>query len=341
MSEKNIDFQCVVIAGMAKTGTTLPLTLLDNHPELTIFPEELRFFHLKCDVLDNIKASTCLLNDGNIQMLSKKKAYYNTDDYLKTGGTGFGQRNYSKFDYKIFEQEIKSGFAESSSPIEKFINIVESFNNAQGKNGSKPNSIFVCKAPHNELFISKWEKMLGENGKYIICTRLPSEHFLSLKNVQNLRSPKKQLNVYKYVYNVKHRVKLWEEFPEKQTFIIDYDHLVNNVELCMKKICAFLEILYHTNLTKPTKMGIPWAGNSSRNIVSEKVFQNKHKAHEILKKKEIIALEYGLRKFYRKMNWEITVVPNFRQKLNYQINYIFISSKLFFAGILKNIFCRK
>ena len=31
---------CVVISGMAKTGTTLPLTILDSHPELLVFPEE-------------------------------------------------------------------------------------------------------------------------------------------------------------------------------------------------------------------------------------------------------------------------------------------------------------
>jgi len=36
----------VVFGGLAKTGTTLPLTLLDGHTQLTVFPEELRFFHL-------------------------------------------------------------------------------------------------------------------------------------------------------------------------------------------------------------------------------------------------------------------------------------------------------
>ena len=43
------DLKATIIGGMAKTGTTLPLTLLDGHPDLVVFPEEFRFFHMKAD----------------------------------------------------------------------------------------------------------------------------------------------------------------------------------------------------------------------------------------------------------------------------------------------------
>jgi len=295
--------KCVIISGMAKTGTTLPLTLLDNHPDLLVFPEELRFFHLGCDKRNGKHAVDRFFNNFNIKQLAQKELFYQDEDYLKHGGTGFGKRDYSMFDFNKFEQTVRELFENYSDPSDRFYGIIYAFKNALGEDQINNRTIFVCKAPHNELYIKKWKRILNPNSKYIISTRIPTEHFLSLKNIESLIGRSNTGNAYRYVNSVKSRLRLWNQFPQKDTLILDYDALLNNSKETITSLCSFLGIGYDESLLTPTKMGVPWAGNSSRGIVKEKIFKNEHKASKLLEKREIEIIETGLQDLYEKMNW--------------------------------------
>lgn len=299
------NYKCVVIAGKAKTGTTLPLTLLDGHPNLLVMPEELHWFYLRCDNPDGEAAADRLFANRNIQMLARQNSYFDPKDYMDHGGTGFGVRDYSRFDFPQFEREVRMCFKQFKDPRHRFMGLIRSFKHAIGSALRDEELIFVCKAPGNENFSEKWNEMLGEWGRYIVCTRLSTEHYLSLTNIDKISNSRKT-EVMDFVINTRKRFRKWKEFPKELTFVLGYDRLVNDSEKTMKEVCNFIGIPYDNALAQPTKMGVPWSGNSSRGIITEKVFKNEHKALELLSKDEIITIEYGLRDLYKMMDWQPT-----------------------------------
>jgi hypothetical protein len=296
-------FRFVVIMGMAKTGTTLPLTLLDGHPQLTVFPEELRFFHNRADAPDGRAAADRLLRNGNTQMLSVGKTYFDPSDYSAHKGTGFGHRDYSGFDFALFEHLVREGFAELPDTCDRLLLVMVSFRIAAGLPPRLASTnIFACKAPHNELFGRKWSAALGHSGRYIICTRLSSEHFLSQRNVARFQDAR--VDSFAFAHTVRDRYQMWHEFPKGQTFVLDYDTLLNGKDGVLTDLAAFLQITRTPSLNTPTKMGIPWSGNSSRGIITEGIFRNEHRAKNLLTPMELYTIQTVAAPLYHRLGWE-------------------------------------
>jgi len=311
----------VVFGGLAKTGTTLPLTLLDGHTQLTVFPEELRFFHLELDTLDPDDAAFCFLNSPHCQLLGEKPSFFDSDDYMAHHGTGFGRRDYTAFNYQLFSESIKKGFQESATSEGRFNTIINAFKLGIGKNPEKDQSIFVCKAPHNEIYSKKWTEMLKQRGLYVITTRLPTEHFISLNNIQHIQK-RRVLNPLSHANTVRARAESWDNFPQKNTFFIDYDELLTQSDKVVNDLCSFIGVNREPINNKPTKMSIEWAGNSSRGIVKNEIFSNPHKAQKQLSKKTIIKIEQNLISLYERFGWDFIYHANLTQKLSAQLQRI-------------------
>jgi hypothetical protein len=295
-------FRFVVIMGMAKTGTTLPLTLLDGHPHLTVFPEELRFFHNRADAPDGRAAADRLLRNSNTQMLSVGKTYFDPSDYSAHKGTGFGQRDYSGFDFALFEHLVREGSASLSDTCDRLLLIMVSFRIAAGLSPRLAGmNIFACKAPHNELFGRKWSAALGRSGRYIMCTRLSSEHFLSQRNVARLQDA--HVDSFAFAHTVRDRYRMWHDFPKAQRFVLDYDTLLNRQDDVLADLAAFLQITRISSLNTPTKMGIAWAGNSSRGIITEGIFRNEHRAKNQLTPTELYTIQTIAASLYHGLGW--------------------------------------
>lgn len=304
MNFKSYEF--IVIAGMAKTGTTLPLTLLDGHPELTVFPEELRFFHKSIHSKKASNAAKVLLAD--VKKLNIKNEFYSADNYMRHGGTGFGKRDYSDFDFQNFKSYIQNNFNNSDNEYNRFLTIIEAFIVSNRVKRLKNDNVkFVSKAPHNEKYIGEWNEMLNDKVKYILCTRVPTEHFVSLGNVNEMRETPRNFDVYHYVNSVKSHRKYWAEFPKESTYVLDYDLLLRHPEKIMREIAEFLNIKFNKSMLSPTKYGVEWSGNSSRGIIENKIFVNKHKAKEVLDEYEIKTIEYSLHDMYEENNWGRTL----------------------------------
>ncbi len=295
----------IVIGGMAKTGTTLPLSLLDGHPDLIVFPEELRFFHMKADQPDGKSAADRFLANENTQRLSKGRRDFGSDDYTSHGGTGFGVVDYSMFDWEVFERVVRAGFLAHRSAFHRFMVVIGAY--LLGMNRPIPNgpTHIVSKAPHNERFAEKWVRMLGENGRFIQCTRDPIEHFLSLSNVEKIYGTTDQ-NPEDYVYTVRKRLRKWRHYPAKQLYVLNYDSITSDTDNVMRDIANFLGIDFHPTLLAPSKNGQPWSGNSSRQIVSQEVFSNPHIARGTLPIETQRYIEVGLQQFMTKMGWDLS-----------------------------------
>lgn len=293
----------VVVAGLPKAGTTLPLALLDDHPNLLVFPEELRFFHSGAEHGTGEAAAERLLANANIQKLKLQKHFFAPGDYMEHQGTGFGQRDYSAFSFDTFEHHLRDSFRRSRSTRERILGVIEAFHLGLGR-GSLPESFtFVCKAPHNELYADKWVDALEEDGRYVVAVRRPTEHYVSLANIANLQGKRLQ-RWPSFVNLVNERRHLWSRFPAGQTFVIDYDSLLTEPQSNMTELAEFLEIEFIDSMLCPSKMGVPWAGNSSRGTVEEAIYANPHVAHERLSPWVLTSIEVGLADFYDEMGWQ-------------------------------------
>jgi hypothetical protein len=296
-------FRFVVIMGMAKTGTTLPLTLLDGHPHLTVFPEELRFFHTRADAPDGRAAADRLLRNPNTQMLSVGKTYFDPSDYSAHKGTGFGERDYSGFDFALFEHLVREGFAALPDTCDRLLLVMVSFRIAAGLPPRlSGKNIFACKAPHNELFGRRWSAALGRSGRYIMCTRLCSEHFLSQRNAARLQDA--GVDCFAFAHTVRDRYRMWRDFPKAQRFVLDYDTLLNRKDSVLADLAEFLQITRSPSLDTPTKMGIPWSGNSSRGIITEGIFRNEHRAKTLLAPADLYTIQTIAAPLYHRLGWE-------------------------------------
>ena len=170
------NFRYVVISGLPKTGTTLPLTLLDGHPELIVFPEELRFMDSGCQNMKNRESVEKFFNNKNTKMLKTQSAEFT--ELREHAGTGYGRRDYSNIDFDIFRKGVELVFKYAETPLQRYFGIFLSYEIASGGDYStlKSKGLLVSKSPHNELYMFSWERMLNLSGLYIWMVRDPVEH---------------------------------------------------------------------------------------------------------------------------------------------------------------------
>lgn len=299
------DLLVTVIGGMAKTGTTLPLTLLDGHPDLVVFPEEFRFFHMKAHQRDGATAAEAFLGNQNIRRLSGGKQDYGRTDYKGHGGTGFGQTDYTMFDWDLFEQLVRDGFLAHRKVIDRFRIVIGAYLAAMEQPIAGGPLHFVCKAPHNENYALQWVRMLGKHGHYIQCTRDPIEHYLSLRNMAELY----ELGEYgadEFARKVRRRRWLWRIYPRKRLYVLDYEKLTTDPNAETRKIADFMGIAFNEFMLHPTKNSAPWSGNSSRGLVSEAVFVNPSFARDVVSHEDQRIIESYLHRFMKRMGWRVT-----------------------------------
>ncbi len=295
----------LVIMGMAKSGTTLPLTLLDGHPQLCVFPEELRFFHLSCDDPDAQLATEALLGNANIQQLKNRFNQYT--EYQQHGGTGFGKRDYSNIDYQLFHQAIQWIYQGTDIAYLRYLGTFLALELARHGDLSAIDTsrIFVSKAPHNELYLSRWQRMLGNKGKYLFMLRSPFELRLSLKKIDDLTNTQ-SLPVENFVKGYEGRLKLLKlsNLSDSQLYILKYENLIDNPEMVMRQIAEFLQIEFQAGLLHPTKNNIDWDGNSIRGLSENKIFNNPERARLELDKEEYNYIERNLQEIIEQYKYK-------------------------------------
>jgi hypothetical protein len=277
--------------GLAKSGTTLPLTLLDSHPDLLVLPEELRFFHCTADVGPGPAAAERLLSDVNMQQYGLGEKNYET--YQESAGTGLGRRDYSDIDHAMFTALLRHCFASNQSPRRRYRGIFYSYALAKGVDPLRFEK-FVSKAPHNEIYCRQWMTMLGQDGRYIYVHRDPAELFLSLRRVSS-QGGQAELSLDAFATRYRLRAMLFGYFPDRQRLALGYEHLLSDAESAMRGVCLFAGVPFASDVLLPTKNGVPWSGNSSRGIRSERVFRNPAVAHRDLSPRSLRQIESRLR----------------------------------------------
>jgi Sulfotransferase family len=241
-------------AGQAKSGTTLLIALLDNHPELLVLPEETAYFPT---VLNKYR------NAGR-----RAQFDYLTREALSRvlfGGPAEWEKvDYSHFPIAEFRQRFETAaFASQNASKDLLVLMIEAYAETLGR---PIDSIvrWIEKTPANRRFIPQILERFPKS-KILLTLRDPRAILAAQIALEKTRKTR-QLSVY---YCVSHwlqaaRLALRAEAGEVPAIVTHYEKLVTDPAPEMKRVCDHLEVRFERDVVlTPTKAGKLWAGNSA------------------------------------------------------------------------------
>ncbi|MEP6936851.1 MAG: sulfotransferase [Chthoniobacterales bacterium] len=264
-SELSFDERACFVAGQAKSGTTLLVALLDNHPELLVLPEETAYF------------PTVMTKFGRSSRRTQFE--YLTRDSLSNvvfgGPCKWGKRDYSDFPTARFLQFFEhDAFAPANAQRDLLVLMVESYAATIGRSFASVKR-WVEKTPANRNHLPAIFARFP-HAKILVTIRDPRAILAAQIALEKTR----QLRRFSVYYCVSH----WREAAElalrvrreadPTALVVCYEQLVRESERAMRKVCNFLDIAFApATVLAPTKAGRPWAGNSAAEIAFREISQ--------------------------------------------------------------------
>ena len=255
MKDLPFDQRACFIAGQAKSGTTLLVALLDNHPELLVLPEETAYF------------PTVLTKYGprgrraQFDHITKESL----SNVLFGGPCKWGKRDYSYFPAARFLETFEQmAFDPVNAERDLLVILLEAYAAILGRSLSSITR-WVEKTPANRKYLPAIHSRFP-HARILVTMRDPRAIFAAQIALEKTR----QLGTFSTYYCISH----WREVAkvvlraredkDATLFVVPYEQLVLEPAKCMKQICAFLEIEYDPAIVlTPTKAGKFWEGNSA------------------------------------------------------------------------------
>ena len=164
----------VFICGHRRTGTTLFICLLENHPELVVYPPDSGFFYAYYPIYEDEKYS----DEDRIKQVSEF-CIKNFDDFLTTSFST-KERAGINFDLNEFRNQFEK-LAESSSCTSKelLLSLVRAYHSIW--NFPKEPACWVEKTSSSEIYASKALEWFPE-AKFLHIIRDPRDNWASMKS---------------------------------------------------------------------------------------------------------------------------------------------------------------
>ena len=248
------------IGGCPKSGTTLLLALLDNHPQLVVLPEET--FYLEDRriylALKNHQARLRrLLEKTDLRLLAKGR--FEGAPYADSADA----RDYTGFDYNRFvalaEELVNRPWMNDSL---LFSEIIRAYGMVLG--GDWRNCVrWVEKSTSNEVRAEALEELFPD-ARLVQVVRDPRAVFASRK--------KRLMNHYGCHTKAHRLVREWnrsyQEIPRlrrdpSRFLVIRYEDLVRNAKDVMQAVCRLGGFDFIEGMLQPTRAGEGWQGNSA------------------------------------------------------------------------------
>ena len=243
------------IAGQAKSGTTLLVALLDNHPELLVLPEETAYF------------PTVLTKFGNrgrraqFEYLTRQSL----SNVLFGGPCKWGKRDYSYFPTaRLLQTFEQMAFDPANAEKDLLIILVEAYAAATARS-LESIARWIEKTPANRRCLPAIQSKFPK-AKILLTIRDPRAILAAQIALEKTR----KLGTFSTYYCISH----WREAAQiacvamenrdSGAFVVPYEMLVLETADVMKGVCAFLGIAYDPEtVLRPTKAGKFWTGNSA------------------------------------------------------------------------------
>jgi hypothetical protein len=245
----------VLIGGYIKSGTTLLAKLLDNAPDIVVFPEELGL--------------PSVFRDTNNHGATRKWNQIKDDDRFLRLSQGiqsdwtFGNRDYSSFNFNEFIKSVDDQVSDDISDFELLEIILRSYATVDNLKGE----ILIEKTPGNETLFSRFLDCNSSN-KVLYISRNPKDVFCAVKKKrakQNIAFNADNF-IFSWVYGNTYVRKMQNIYGTDRVFILTYEELVQATEETMRNVSLFLGINFSSSMLQPTSRGTIWEGNSMRDV---------------------------------------------------------------------------
>ena len=264
-----LNFQnATFICGHRKSGTTLLLCLLDNHPQLLVYPADSAFFYGYYPTYDNRYSDDQKINriaGFVIDQLEKEINTLSEEDQIDL--------NLSIDNFRMNLKKIAQNT--EKKPHDMLISLLKAYRLIF--KGSENAVRWVEKTTSTEIYASEIKKWFPL-AKFIHVIRDPRDNWASLKSGWKKRYISFNDSLDRLMQSMIDRGRLGLEFAKynEKRFgsesykIIKFEELATNPNRILQEICNFLCIDFSNNLLSPTICGKHWKGNNFDGLTFEK-----------------------------------------------------------------------
>lgn len=248
----SFDERAVFVAGPARSGTTLLTSLLDGHPELLVLPEETAYF-------------PTVLTKYGARSRREQFEYLTTgtlSNVLFGGACKWGRRDYSHFPTRrLCEEFARRAFAPANARRDLLVLLLETYADVLDRPQDSVRR-WVEKTPANRDYLPAIYRRFPQ-ARVLLTLRDPRALLASqigLERTRHLRRFSAFL-VTRHFLTVA-RLALRPD-PARPLQVVEYGRLLADPAGTLRQACEFLDVGFSPAVLSPTKMGLPWSGNSS------------------------------------------------------------------------------
>lgn len=237
------------IAGPAKSGTSLLVSLLDGHPELLVLPEETAYFPTAIRKYAGDRR-------GQFAYLTGKALC----SILFGGPGGYEKHDYSHFDAPGFRVEFeRAAFDPANAGRDLLVLLFETY---AGVIGRPLDSVrrWVEKTPANRDHLPAIFARFP-HAKAILTLRDPRALLAAQIKLEQSRR-RRRFSIYLCLEHWRKAAEL-ALHPDPRVFVAPFEQTLTSPAETLQSLCAFLEIAYDAGMLTPTKAGRLWQGNSA------------------------------------------------------------------------------
>lgn len=336
MLENSFKSNPVFICGHRRSGTTLLTSLLENHPELLVYPPDSGFFYAYYPIYEDQKYT----NHERIEQIVNF-CIKNLEDFI-IDSFADNIRNELNFSMNAFRDEFRN-LAKKTKYTSKDLleSLIIAYKNIYGY--PKNPKHWVEKTTSSEIYAADIMRWFPKS-KFIHVLRDPRDNWASLKSGWEVRLKYHNDNLGRLIHSMLERGKFGYELSiknqkrfGKDTYkVIRYEDLVQNTERVMADICDFIGISFSEQVLSPTICGKEWKGNNYNNVKYKGTSSyNVSRWRERITEEEAKLLEYHFDEYMEKYNYplcfnleeKIEAAVNHYKWYNYAQNYSFISTQ--------------
>ncbi len=255
MAESELPFaeRAGFIAGPAKSGTTLLVSLLDGNPELLVFPAETAYFPT---------ALTKWAPHGRRAQFD----YLTRESFARVlfGAVPRpGKHAYNDFPKEEFLKHFEmNAFDPANKDRDLLVLMIESYAAVRGIDLSRVKR-WIEKTPANRDHLGAILARFPQ-AKILLTIRDPR----ALMAAQIALEKTRRTGRFSTYYVAAHwrkaaRLALQIRSGSLPGFVVQYEKLVSQTDQTMRDVCAYLGVDFSPEMLSPTKVGQPWAGNSA------------------------------------------------------------------------------
>jgi Sulfotransferase family len=249
--EENATFIC----GHPKSGTSLLRAMLDSHPQLTVFPEETKFFRRV------LPGSLAIARQERPRAVADHilHVFQWSSDSPTATQAGFLDRDYSHRSHARVLESYRRRVAGWAGDMGSLLSAaILAYGDASGRQGPETQR-WVEKSPYNERFAHQIFNWWPE-ARCLHVVRDPRDNYASYLRKHPEWSPAAFAQSWK-----QSAARGWRnqrQFGPNRYLILRFEDLVLDTERAIAEIILFLGIHDAASLRAPTRDGTVWKGNS-------------------------------------------------------------------------------